>query len=366
MLSSLSINQLRNFESLELPLAPGVTVFTGANGAGKTTILDAVHIISTGRPFSTTSIKSVIQSTKEECTVVGEVRKGDATKLIGVSRNRRGAGQAKIAGTHVKSLSELAIELPCVLLTSNVLSALWEGPEARRKVVDQLMFHVEQQRFVSHANNYARAIKQRNAALRHGILEASDSWLEAIIESGEAVTAMRGEGVQALAVELRSLLDEMNVFLPDWQLTFQQGWSADKGLEQALASVKDKDVQRGFTSVGPHRADLVVSTVHGLASDAFSRGQMKVFMAALKLAQGRLQCRQSDTSPIFLVDDVAAELDDTHAEAVFRVLDEGQQQVLATMVDTHQLRRASLKSLSGVFHVEHSGSATLIAANQRG
>ena len=366
MLSSLSINQLRNFEFLELSLAPGMTVFTGANGAGKTTILDAVHFISTGRPFSTTNIKSIIQSTKDECMVVGEVRKGDTSKIVGVSRNRRGAGQAKIAGSHVRSLSELAIELPCVLLTASVLSALWEGPEARRKVVDQLMFHVEQQRFTFHANNYARAIKQRNAALRRGILEAGDSWLEAIVESGEAVTTMRCDGVEALAIELRLLLDEMNVFLPEWQLTFQQGWTDGKSLEQALFSAKDKDTQRGFTSVGPHRADLVVSTVHGLASDAFSRGQMKVFMAALKLAQGRLQCRRSDTAPIFLVDDVAAELDDTHAEAVFRVLDEGQQQVLATMVDVHHLRRASLKSLSGVFHVEHAGSATLISANERG
>ena len=347
--------------SLELSLSPGMTVFTGANGAGKTTILDAVHLISTGRPFSTTNIRSVIQSTKDECSVVAGIKKGVAATVVGVSRNRRGAGQAKVGGVHVKSLSQLAIELPCVLVTSNVLSALWEGPEARRRVVDQLMFHVEQRRFLSHTQNYARAIKQRNAALRHGILEASDSWVEAIVESGEVVTAMRREGVEALAGELRTLLDEMGVCLPDWQLAFHQGWHDDKGLEEALSSVKERDVQRGFTSVGPHRADLVVSTVYGLASDSFSRGQMKVFMAALKLAQGRLQCRQSDTAPIFLVDDVAAELDDIHAEAVFRVLDESQQQVLATMVDTHQLRKASLNSLSGVFHVEHSGTASLTA-----
>lgn len=362
MLSNISVSQLRNFDRLELSFRPGVVVFTGANGAGKTTILDAIHILSTARPFSTNNIRSVIQSSKEDCTVVGEVKKAASGKVIGISRNRQGAGQAKIAGVSVKSLSELALELPCILLSANVLAALWEGPEARRKVIDQLMFHVEQQSFPRYARNYSRAIKQRNASLRHGILTASDSWLEAIVESGEAITSMRAQGVSELEAELRLLVADMAVSLPDWHITFQQGWPKGSSLESALMASIDKDKARGFTSVGPHRADLVVHSAHGLASDVFSRGQMKVFMAALRLAQGRLQSRKLGQELVFLVDDVSAELDDGHAESVFQVLAASEQQVFATMVDTHRLRRTGLTNVSDVFHVEQLGTARRISA----
>ena len=124
-------------------------------------------------------------------------------------------------------------------------------------------------------------------------------------------------------------------------------------MADALASAAAGDRQRGFTQVGPHRGDVIFLVEGSPAHEVLSRGQMKVLMAATKLAQARVMQRETGVSPVLLVDDVAAELDAENASGLFKNMVSDGFQVLATMVDASGPSAWTENTLSNVFHVEH-------------
>ena len=358
MLNQLSIENFRNIVSMSLPLSNGVTAFVGENGAGKTSILDAIHLLGTGKPFSTHRIDNVINRDAAAVQVVGHTT-SPSKVVLGVRRNRGGSGEVRIGGAPVKALSELAKAMPLVVINADALNVVREGPEGRRRFVDSFVFHVEQT-FAQTSRRYTHALKQRNTLLRErrGIDDAV--WVRDLAAAGELLVASRERAVAALSETLKTVLIDMQVSLPEWRLVQRCGWGEGRSLADALAGAAISDRQRGFTQVGPHRGD-VIFLVEGLpAHEVLSRGQMKVLMAATKLAQARVMQQATGVSPVLLVDDVAAELDAENAAGLFKNMVSDGFQVLATMVDSSGPSAWTKNTLSNVFHVEHG---TITGAN---
>lgn len=336
---------------MSLPLSKGVTVFVGENGAGKTSILDAVHLLGTGKPFTTHRIDNVIHRDASAVQVVGHLSTPSKV-VIGVRRNRGGSGEARIGGAPVKALSELAKALPLIVINADALNIVRDGPEGRRRFIDSFVFHVEQN-FSQASRRYLHALKQRNALLKERRSTDDSVWIRDLAVSGELVVSARGRAVSALRDALKGVLVDMQVSLPEWQLIQRAGWPADRSLAEALAGAADSDRHRGFTQVGPHRGDVVFLVEGSPAHEVLSRGQMKVLMAATKLAQGRVMYQETGVSPVLLVDDVSAELDAENAAGLFRNMVSDGFQVLATMVDASGPSAWTQNALSNVFHVEH-------------
>ena len=336
---------------MSLPLSKGVTVFVGENGAGKTSILDAVHLLGTGKPFTTYRIDNVIHRDASAVQVVGHLSTPSKV-VMGVRRNRGGSGEARISGTSVKALSELAKALPLIVINTDALNIVRDGPEGRRRFIDSFVFHVEQN-FSQASRRYLHALKQRNALLKERRSTDDSVWIRDLAVSGELVVSARGRAVSALRDALKGVLADMQVSMPEWQLVQRTGWGADRSLAEALAAAADSDRHRGFTQVGPHRGDVVFLVQGSPAHEVLSRGQMKVLMAATKLAQGRVMYQETGVSPVLLVDDVSAELDAENAAGLFRNMVSDGFQVLATMVDASGPSAWTQNALSNVFHVEH-------------
>jgi len=351
LLNQLSIENFRNITSVSLPLSKGVTVFVGENGAGKTSILDAVHLLGTGKPFTTHRIDNVIHRDASAVQVVGHLSTPSKV-VMGVRRNRGGSGEARIGGTSVKALSELAKALPLIVINADALNIVREGPEGRRRFIDSFVFHVEQN-FSQASRRYLHALKQRNALLKERRSTDDSVWIRDLAVSGELVVSARGRAVSVLAEALKDVLADMKVSLPEWQLIQRTGWAADRSLAEALVSVADSDRHRGFTQVGPHRGDVFFLVEGSPAHEVLSRGQMKVLMAATKLAQARVVHRKTGASPVLLVDDVAAELDAENAAGLFGNMVSDGFQVLVAMVDAAGPSAWTQNALSNVFHVEH-------------
>lgn len=351
MLNQLSIENFRNITSMSLPLSKGVTAFIGENGAGKTSILDAVHLLGTGKPFSTHRIDNVISRNADAVQVVGHMA-GPSKVVLGVRRNRGGSGEARVGGSAVKALSELAKAMPLVVINADTLNIVRDGPEGRRRFIDSFVFHVEQS-FAQTSRRYLHALKQRNALLRErrGVDDAV--WVRDLAVAGELLAAYRDRAISALSHAVSGVLADMHVSLPEWQLIQRCGWGADRSLADALAMSVASDRQRGFTQVGPHRGDVVFFVEGSPAHEVLSRGQMKVLMAATKLAQARVMRQETGVAPLLLVDDVAAELDTNNAAGLFRNMVSDGFQVLATMVDASGPTAWTKNGLSNVFHVEH-------------
>ena len=326
-------------------------MFTGRNGAGKTSALDAVHILGTGKSFTTSQVSKAIRDEQPGLQVVGRIKYGGAESVIGIRRLRGGGGETRLSGAPVKALSELARELPLVLLNADSLNALREGPEARRRLIDQMVFHVEHS-FISVWQRYHQALKQRNILLRKACGGDDGAWISEMAVVGEQVHRSRERVTALLSDELSEVLASMGVELPGMSLVLRSGWASGESLTNALTTSAHSDRQRGFTQVGPHRGDLQCLVGSGLANEVLSRGQMKVLMSALRVAQGRVLAEVTGRSPVFLLDDVGAELDGDNVRAVFSVLAEKKAQVLATTVSLGDLARWADFTPLTVFHVE--------------
>ena len=325
-------------------------MFKGLNGAGKTSVLDAVHILGTGKSFTTSQLSKAIRNEQPGLQVVGRMKYGGAESVIGIRRLRAGGGETRLSGAPVKALSELARELPLVLLNADSLNALREGPEARRRLIDQMVFHVEHS-YSSSWQRYHQALKQRNILLRK-TRSGDDAWTSEMAAVGEQVHQARERVTALLSDEVSEVLASMGVGFYDMSLVLRSGWAAGESLTSALNASAQSDRQRGFTQVGPHRADLQCLLGSRPANEVLSRGQMKVLMSAMRVAQGRVLAEVTGRAPVFLLDDVGAELDGDNARAVFSVLAEKKAQMLATAVSLGDLSRWTNFAPLTVFHVE--------------
>ena len=351
MLTQLSIQNLRNLSEVSLELSEGLSVFTGLNGAGKTSALDAVHILGTGKSFTTSQLSKAIRGEETGLQIVGRIKYGGAESVIGIRRLRAGGGETRLSGAPVKALSELARELPLVLLNADSLNVLREGPEARRRLIDQMVFHVEHS-FISLWQRYHQALKQRNILLRKTRAGDDGAWTSEMAAAGEQVHQARERVTALLSDELSEVLASMGAVFPGMSLVLRSGWVAGESLTSALQASAQSDRQRGFTQVGPHRGDLQCLLGGRPANEVLSRGQMKVLMSAVRVAQGRVLAQATGRAPVFLLDDVGAELDGDNARAVFSVLAEKNAQVLATTVSLGDLARWADFAPLTVFHVE--------------
>lgn len=351
-LQQLQIQSLRNLEAVSLALSPGGNFFFGPNGAGKTSVLEAVHFLSTGRSFRSGPSRALITHDHDYCRVVGQVSMGSGLLVpLGIERQRDGALAARVAGQAATSLSSLAERLPVVLLDTESLALVTGEPERRRRFLDGTVFHVEQS-FLDVWRRYQRALKQRNAGLRHGTLDGDAAWRDELGSAGEWLTDTRREIVEALATQLREIISELSPGLEAPSLSLRQGWEAGKSLSEVLHQSFDSDVKQRFTQAGPHRADLRVLVSGRPAADVLSRGQLKVLVSALRLAQGRLVSREKAAQPVYLIDDLVAELDAGHASRVCEMLSGSGAQVLMTAVEPHQLLDWWQGRDAKVFHVE--------------
>ena len=350
MLEHITIEGVRNLTRVQMPLPAGATALYGANGSGKTSILEAIHLLGVGRSFRTHQSKPVIQRDMEHCRVVGRVRRGDLSVVMGLEKHLDGGVKARVAGENVSSLSELALHLPLVLLDTEGLGIVTGPPEGRRRLLDGTLFHVEHG-FLSLWKRYALAVRQRNSGLRRGILDSDKAWRHEIAETGTLLTKQRTDIATKLADELAKVAPALSDDLLGLKVLFRAGWDRKESLFEALERTADSDATQGFTQVGPHRADLRLMQGGVLAAEVLSRGQLKLALVALKLVQGRLIEAASAVPPLYLVDDLPAELDQAHCASVCEELGR-RRQVILTAVDRGSLETAWGGNPLNLFHVE--------------
>jgi DNA replication and repair protein RecF len=272
---------------------------------------------------------------------------------MGIEKYRDGLVRAKVNGETIPSLSALAQQLPLVLMDTEGLTLLTGAPEGRRRLLDGTLFHVEQG-FLALWKRYAHLLRQRNSGLRRGILSTDKAWRHELAQAGEQLTQARGSVVGRYAEKLRQLAPAISPNLAEVEMAFRAGWDRRESLQAALEKNAQSDAAQGFTQVGPHRADVRFNADGATASEVLSRGQMKLLLVALKLSQGQIIEEASKMPPLYLIDDLPAELDEAHCASVCAQL-RGGRQVIMTAVDRASLERAWGADPINLFHVEQGG-----------
>lgn len=322
IVKQLQVENLRNLQRVEIAAHPTINILFGANGAGKTSVLEAIAVLSRGRSFRGNRIGQLIGPYKETLTVFAEIsdeqRSGDgraSLTRLGLERGAK-AWKARRDGEDLQQLSELAESLAVVVMEPNSHELISGSPEIRRRYLDWGVFHVEPP-YLKAWQRYARALRQRNAALRAGERSVLPSLESVLVAAGEAMSTMRAAYSEQLSAHLDSLIPQLSPELGKVSVDYRRGWAGD-GLQPALESHREKDLERGSTQCGPHRADLAIRVEGHSVRDSVSRGEEKVLATALVLAQARRQC-ETGRIPVLLLDDLASEFDRDHFAAALQM-----------------------------------------------
>ena len=351
-LIQLQATHLRNLSDVSLALDPALNLFSGLNGSGKTSLLEAVYYLGTGRSFRGTQVDPIIQRGQSDCLVTGTVVTPDQRSVrLGVQRGEDARRVIRVDGETKKQTSELARYLPTLLLGPATVELLSGSPGLRRNFLNWGVFHVKPQ-FTQLWQDGVRLLKQRNSLLRgSGSNEELATWTQQLVVASEKID-----------LERRSYFD---LFLPVFTETYRflmqlegvkcsyrRGWDSSTMLTEVFAQQFIADRQRRFSQSGFQRADIRMTIEGTPVAQVCSRGELKLLSWAMVLSQGLLVSQLGHSKAIFLVDDLAAELDLRHQEAIADLLIQQGGQVLVTGTDGKHLKGLWGKVSRKLFHVE--------------
>ena len=353
----LSLHNVRRFDHVELAPQPGINLITGDNGAGKTSVLEALHLMAYGRSFRGRVRDGLVRQGRDAVDVYVE---WDEHRAGAEQATRRKAGlhhtgqdwRGRLDGEDVAQLGNLCAALAVVTFEPGSHALVSGGGEPRRRFLDWGLFHVEPD-FLGLWRRYSRALKQRNALLKQGgHPQALDSWDRELAEAGEPLTARRQHYLERLQDRTVELAQHLAPNLQIHSLSLSPGWRKQElSLADALLLARERDRQQGYTSVGPHRADWSVGFAEIPGRDALSRGQAKLTALTCLLSQAEDYAEQRGEWPVIALDDLASELDRTHQGRVLERLRTGPAQIFITATETP----AALADATHItrFHVEH-------------
>ncbi|MBW2941052.1 DNA replication/repair protein RecF [Zhongshania aquimaris] len=364
-LEKLSIYNFRNLSHIEMPQLASFNFIHGVNGSGKTSILEAVHTVALTRSFRSRKMDSVISYDKDDLTVRGELWQGERAgqQIIGVRRPRKGPVLVKLGGEKLSTAGQLAGVLPVQVINPASFELLEGSPGVRRQYIDWGVFHVKHSGFFEYWPRYRKALQQRNSLLRRGNIDVAllAPWDREMATMGALIHDARSAHFELLISafsdiyqRLLNLVGASETNAPSLKVSINSGWrDSDMDFAEALRSGLAGDLRAGFTRSGPHRADIEFRVGKMMAGDVLSRGQIKTLVCALKLAQSKVLLDQG-IATVFLIDDLAAELDEGRCQAVFSELVALDVQVFASAVKRSDLDDSWClgKSLKR-FHVEH-------------
>lgn len=349
-ITRLDIACLRNLDDVSLQAIPELNVIYGPNGAGKTSILEGIHLLGNGRSFRSHKIGSVIAHGCEALTLFGRVQDDESMHAIGIRKGQDKSVVYRLDGENVRSQSMISRLIPTKAITTSLHTLLEDSPDTRRGFLDWGLFHVKPG-YAGLFQHFKRVLGQRNALLRAEDIRNLTYWDKAFIEAGTQIHELRLDYME----ELKSyLLDSIEQLLPSAEVGFgyRQGWQKDLSLGDALDVSRETDSRRGFTSVGPQRADIQFRIDGHKAVDILSRGQEKLFIIGLHMAQVAHLYEQYGVASVVLIDDIASELDAQSLHRVLARLHRCETQIFLTVIDKSAIDTSQWRQKK-LFHVEH-------------
>jgi DNA replication and repair protein RecF len=312
ILTSLHLQSFRCFTDTKFTFHPAFNFISGQNGVGKTALLEAISLLSVGRSFRSREIQPLIHAHQDEMVLFANLQ--DAHTLS-IQKSRLSPTQIKINTQACFRTSELTAFLPSQIIYQDLFQIIDAGPAVRRQCLDWGMFHVKQN-YHEYLKQYHQALKQRNALLKKRANASQFShWNQTLSELAAWIDEARSAYFNLLYPAFKKILAQLGTF--DCELEYYNGWDKNgKQLTEVLESHYVADIQRQYTQFGIHHADLAITTETKKAKLYLSRGQQKILLLALKVAQAQLLSKPL----IYIWDDVCSELDEAHLERLSKLL----------------------------------------------
>lgn len=345
LFDTIYIRNFRNIEELRFQPSVGLNVIEGENGQGKTSLLEAIHLSVTLRSFRGHPTRDLIRIGEERSVISTRFMRDEITRdaELQLAGSRR---TIKLNGDSVRNLDEYFGMMRVVTFTPDDVNVFKGGPADRRLFFDRMIFNLVPE-YGAETLRFEQALKQRNALLRQEPLDRTlmDVYEQVLADYGAKVIHRRHSFLDVFAEPLRDAFHEIFGETYDVDLRYEYGCADRDSLLTALRQQRGTDLQRGHTTVGPHRDDFS-ATLQGVPLKNFaSQGQHRALVLACKISEMRQNYEQLGAWPVLLMDDVSSELDPTRNAQLFQFLATLNSQVFLTTTNHAVLQLPPTKTI---------------------
>jgi DNA replication and repair protein RecF len=327
----LELADFRIFRAVDLDLeAEGTTVITGANGTGKTSVLEAMAYLGTRRSFRGAPPEAMVRTGADSAIVRAELAAPDSPSLVEAQILPAGRSRTRVNRKSVTGRRELGAAAPCTIFSPEDLVLVSGGPKGRRDVIDDALAVLDAEGARA-ADETDRVLRQRAALLRQSggragaeIAATLDVWDQRLADAGKVLVAARERLVAEVGPLVASAYGHLAGAGEEVVTTQRYVRSWDGDLLAALAGSRGDDLRRGVNTVGPHRDDLLLEIDGREARTHASQGEQRCLALALRLGVHRLILARTPLVPTLLLDDVFSELDPARSRALVAELPAGQ------------------------------------------
>ena len=357
-ISSLSLTNFRSYKQLDLTLEPGITIFIGRNGEGKTNIVESILYLSFLSSHRVANDQPLVQLGANSAYVRAKAQVPGREVLVELEINADKANRARINQNPVRSQKEIFGIVQAVYFSPEDLDLVRGDPAERRKFIDQLIT-LRSPRIAGVISDYERALRQRNSLLKSRAGGTSLApWDEQVATLGGEIIAARLKTLADFEPLFKEIYGEISSEKPAW-LAYKSSIeeaSTDaaentKKILVRMQATRSVELERGLTVTGPHRDDLLLNLGEHLVKGYASHGESWSIALALKLATYQLLVNDGH-SPILILDDVFSELDEERREHLINLSKRAEQTLITVAVETDLP-----KDLTGVRYTIKSGTA---------
>ncbi|MCX6154012.1 MAG: DNA replication and repair protein RecF [Candidatus Kapabacteria bacterium] len=369
-ITKIIINNFRNHDHSEIQLSDGINVFVGKNGSGKTSILEAITVLSLSKSFLPVSDSSLIQAQLNFYRIELNAKNSlDSDYKVKIVYER--GGRKQISSTYGENLNPKDIigEVPIVVLSPDYKAITFGSPEDRREFLDKILSQ-SSRLYIDHILNLKKSLKQRNNLLNqyklHKTLDRNqfEIWTEFFINNAVEVYLRRNEFIKSFTPIFESYYKIIASDKETVSLEYQpNGISTENLCNQDKNMIKenlinyfhkisDDEMRRGTTLFGPQKDDIKILVNRRSAKDSASQGQHKSLLISLKFGEFEYLKEIKNETPVVLLDDIFAELDLERSAKVIDILRSSNTQTFITITDTNILKSIENNSELSYFWVE--------------
>ena len=347
-ISRLSIENLRLIEKLEIEPTPRLNIIYGKNGEGKTSILEAIYLLVRNRSFRKTKTINLIRHQQLALNIQAMLN-NDSGQQQTISLTKSNKGSNLILNYKRQNrLLDVAFSIPIGIIRPNIHKLIEDNPIQRRKLMDWGVFHVEQQYAIT-IKDYNHIVNQRNQSLKDN-KKLFEIWDNQLIYISNQITKRRQENIEQLEKYINQYQKEL---FPKYSISieYQKGWQKEMSYSESLKYNLKKDIQLGYTSCGPHRADMILKANGKPIKEIFSSGEIKLLGALLVISNLINIKGLTLERPILLCDDLDSEIDNINLQKIIDIIDNQSFQTFMTTI--HEKSSTNKKYGLSMFHVEH-------------
>jgi len=355
-IKQIKINGFRCYESVDLVFNKQVNIFYGNNGSGKTSVLEAIYWLSTGKSFRSKKNKVLINHQHSEFILFSSFSNAtdSSVQTLGVGFNKNNSKKTiRLNQKNISKQSQIAHTLPVVSIDPDSYLLIDKTPNFRRSFLDWLVFHVKPS-YLNIWTQTNRCHRQLNALYKSKQLNQIPEWQQQYVHFATQLNSFRVEVFIKLKLRVETKVKQFIPELEGFELHYHQGWNKDVDLNQLLIKDQDKNLLYGSLFSGVHKMDIKCKVNNLSAQDILSRGQKKIISIVFYLSFIELLTETTGLDPIICLDDLDAELDENKTNLLCEFIKTRNNQVFISTVDINKV--TALFDDVAVFHVKQNKS----------